>query len=75
MKHDVEIIIHTNVIKGFIDGDKMTVAVDMDYCDDYDDVIQDIENTIWTKYGKSLHFNRDFEIDEDNSIKICDLFN
>lgn len=75
MKYDIEITLRTDILKEFNVSDKLTVSIDKDYCADYDDVIQNVENTIWEKYGKSLHFGRDFDFDEENDIKICDMFN
>lgn len=72
MKTDITINLISDILD--IPSKRLTVAVDNDYCEDYDDVIQRIEEEVWEKYGKSLHFGRDFELDRENEQIICDMF-
>ena len=49
-------------------GDKIIIPIDMDYIDNWDDAISEIENEIWYKYGVSMHYQRDFKILNYNDI-------
>lgn len=51
-------------------GEVITIPVDEDYCSDFDDVIQDIETTLWDKYGVSMANTIDFEIE--NAAELCE---
>ena len=77
MKIDVEITIKTDKLAefSFNENSTMTVTVDQDYCEDYDEVLAAIEEFIWNTYGKSLHFGVDFEPTEAGDYAICDAFN
>jgi hypothetical protein len=77
MKIDVEITLKTDKLSefSFNENSTMTVAVDQDYCEDYDEVLAAVEEFIWNTYGKSLHFGVDFEPTEAGDYAICDAFN
>lgn len=47
-----------------------TVLIDLDYVEDYDEVIQRVEEKLWTEYDKPLHNDFDFVIV--NSVDLCD---
>ena len=76
MKIDVEITLKTDKLSefSFNENSTMNVAVDKDYCEDYDDVLAAIEEFIWNTYGKSLHFGVDFEPTEAGDFAICNAF-
>lgn len=73
MKFDAEIkiidIADNDMLKV---GDTLTIPIDQDYVEDYDDVIQQAEEYFYTNYGMSLWFNEHFEIM--NEMDICDEF-
>lgn len=46
------------------------IPVDLDYVEDYDDVIGSVENEIYERYGVSKYFNADFIIV--NEVEIND---
>lgn len=77
MKIDVEIKLKTDKLAefSFNENSTMSVTVDQDYCEDYDDVLAAVEEFIWNTYGKSLHFGVDFEPTEEGDYTICDAFN
>ena len=54
-------------------GLECNVSIDEDYIDDFDDVIQAVENSLFAQYNEPLHYMVNFEIV--NSMEICsDLF-
>jgi len=54
------------------DGVEETFLCDSDYCSDYDDVIQWVEEEIWNKKKKALHYKVDWDIV--NETELCDFF-
>jgi hypothetical protein len=69
-KMDVTITLTSDVLKPYNIEGTHDVIVDLDYCSDMDDVIQAIEERIWTDLNVICHFGVDFEIDEKMDIEI-----
>ena len=69
---NIEIIKDTNN-HGLMAGTKTDIAFDFDYCDDFDDVIQAVEEKIFEDFKVSLSYNVDFIITNANDI--CEEFN
>ena len=74
-KIDIEITIKNDKLAKFDISDTLTVTIDTDYICDFLDVISDIEDYIWETYGVSLHFGKDFNIDDENKEIIGEIFN
>lgn len=74
MKTDIEIKLKNDKLAKFDISNFLTVAIDTDYIDDIEDAYCQIENYIWEKYGVSLHYGKDFEIDDYNQDNINALF-
>ena len=73
MKVDVEVRFTDNVNPSLVGGKKnVLMTYDEDYCEDYDDVVQYVEEEIYRKYGFAFHYKVDFEIE--NETEICDNF-
>lgn len=68
---NIEIIKDTNN-RMLMAGTKLDIAFDFDYCDDFDDVIQAIEEKIFEDFNVSLTHNIDFTIINANDI--CEEF-
>lgn len=69
---NIEIIKDTNN-HVLMAGTKTDIAFDFDYCDDFDDVIQTVEEKIFEDFKVSLSYNVDFIITNANDI--CEEFN
>lgn len=71
MKIDAEIRIIEVADNDMLHVDtELTIPVDLDYVDDFDDVIQQAESRLYEKYGMSLWYNVNFKIL--NETEICD---
>ena len=51
-------------------GKSKTFIVDLDYIDDYDDIIGFVEGELYETFGESLHYQLDFDIA--NSVNLCE---
>lgn len=69
---NIEIVKDTNN-NMLMAGTKTDIAFDFDYCDDFDDVIQAVEEKIFEDFKVSLSYNVDFIITNANDI--CEEFN
>jgi hypothetical protein len=71
MKVDVEIKFTDKVDLALVGGKKNALMTyDEDYCEDFDDVIDYVEEEMYKKYGFAFHYKVDFEIE--NAAEICD---
>ena len=61
MKIDAEIKFLTDC-KNFKAGEIITIPVDADYINDCDDIIQNIEEEMWTTKGVNVHNEIEFTI-------------
>lgn len=74
-KYDVEIVLKNDKLAKFGIIENLTVTLDNDYIDDFEDACDEIENHIWTTYGVSLHYGEDFEITYEGLETISEMFN
>ena len=71
MKIDAEVkIVKSTNEETLKTGSVIEVTIDMDYIDDYDEVINSIENQIYDDYGISLWHREHFIVL--NETEICD---
>lgn len=75
MKLEAKVKITNSPIPKIIANDTVIdVPVDMDYADDYDDIINDVEIWMYGEYGETFTNEVNFTIE--NAQDICDdLFN
>lgn len=73
-KYDVEIVLKNDKLAKFDIIENLTVTLDNDYIDDFDDACAEVENQIWTTYGVSLHYGEDFEITDEGQETINEMF-
>jgi hypothetical protein len=75
MKLEAKVKITNSPIPEIIANDTIIdVPVDMDYADDYDDIINDVEIWMYGEYGETFTNEVNFTIE--NAQDICDdLFN
>lgn len=73
MKIDVEIkITNTPNSELLENGMRLNIPVDIDYINDFDDIINDVEIELYNKYGTTFVYNINFDIE--NAVDICDEY-
>ena len=70
MKIDAKVTLKKNITGILATGQTIKVPVDMDYTEDYDDVVQAVESELYERYGVSLFNEVDFTIA--NASDICE---
>ena len=70
MKIDAKVTLKKNISGILATGQTITVPVDMDYTEDYDDVVQAVESELYERYGVSMFNEVDFTIT--NASDICE---
>ena len=70
MKIDAKVILKKNITGILTMGQTINVPVDMDYTEDYDDVVQAVESELYERYGVSMFNEVDFVIE--NASDICE---
>lgn len=69
MTVDVEIKFTDKVDPILVGGRSgITTYYDEDYCETFDDVVNDVEENLWHDYGFTLHHNEDFIIVNEDAI-------
>lgn len=73
MKIDAEIKITNTPNPELIEnGKRLDIPVDIDYINDFDDIINDVEIELYNKYGTTFIYNINFDIE--NAADICDEY-
>lgn len=73
MKIDAEIkITNTPNPELLENGKRLDIPVDIDYINDFDDIINDVEIELYNKYGTTFIYNINFDIE--NAADICDEY-
>ena len=70
MKIDAKVTLKKNISGILAAGQTIKVPVDMDYAEDYDDVVQAVESELYERYGVSMFNEVDFTIT--NASDICE---
>lgn len=70
MKIDAKVTLKKNITGILAMGQTINIPVDMDYAEDYDDVVQAVEAELYERYGVSMFNEVDFTIE--NSSDICE---
>ena len=70
MKIDAKVMLKKNITGILAMGQTINIPVDMDYAEDYDDVVQAVEAELYERYGVSMFNEVDFTIE--NSSDICE---
>ncbi len=70
MKIDAKVTLKKNIAGILAAGQTIKVPVDMDYTEDYDDVVQAVEAELYEQYGVSMFNEVDFTIA--NASDICE---
>lgn len=72
MKIDATVTLKKNIAGILAMGQTIEVPVDMDYTEDYDDMVQAVEYELYKQYGVSVFNEVDFTIA--NASDICEDF-
>ena len=70
MKIDAKVTLKKDITGIVAAGKTINVPVDMDYIEDYDDVVQAVESELYERYGVSMFNGVDFVIE--NASDICE---